>query len=387
MKKEKKIRWWPMIILGGAFTSYNVGSGFATGAECFQFFGSWGGWWPFISAAIILVLTLAAAYCCFLAGQTCDFAKAKDAYSYFAGKKLGWFFDLCSYICIFGFNMTMFAGVGATMNQYWGLPIYLSAIVMGVIACVVACLGLHKVMDTLGVIGIIIVVYVLAVCVGTIATSDQSIFEAEAHVLEYVDQGLVFQSGVLGVHNPVLGAVFYWGCCMIATCPFAIALGKSTRNRREALAAGTSSGVMLTAGALLVTCCVLFNLDSIVETGSNIYMLTAVSNLVPHLSWTFAILLTLGIFTTIVGELWLIADRFSDEGTLKSRLIIIGVTCLGVFAGSVIPFNTIVNWFYPYTGLVGALLCICIFGKTIMVRRAAKKALPDAGEAQPESAE
>ena len=40
--KEKKVGLITMLSIAGGFISYTVGSGFASGNEILQFFGSWG---------------------------------------------------------------------------------------------------------------------------------------------------------------------------------------------------------------------------------------------------------------------------------------------------------------------------------------------------------
>lgn len=69
----------------------------------------------------------------------------------------------------------MFAGSGATVNQYLGLPVYAGTIFMGVISVIIVCLGLEKVTDVLGCAGVIIIAIMFVVGIYNVTTSPVTI--------------------------------------------------------------------------------------------------------------------------------------------------------------------------------------------------------------------
>ena len=67
----------------------------------------------------------------------------------------------------------------------------------------------------------------------------------------------------------------------------------------------------------------------------------------------YSIVIILGIFTTATGQLFILADRFSQQGTKKFYAIVFGTVAFGIATGSFIPFTTIVNIVYSVLGLSG----------------------------------
>ena len=103
--------------------------------------------------------------------------------------------------------------------------------------------------------------------------------------------------------------------------------------------------------------------------GSQIPMLAAVQAHLPFLAGFYSIVIILGIFTTATGQLFILADRFSQQGTKKFYAIVFGTVAFGIATGSFIPFTTIVNIVYSVLGLSGVILSVFLLVKIIRVRR------------------
>lgn len=108
----------------------------------------------------------------------------------------------------------------------------------------------------------------------------------------------------------------------------------------------------------MVDYAVISNIDYIVEKGAQVPMLAVIEKLLPALAPVFALVIVVGIFTTITGYLWTIGRRFAEDKTTKQRIIVCIVTVLGIFGGSLIPFSNLVNFFSPLVGLVGFICFI-----------------------------
>jgi uncharacterized membrane protein YkvI len=372
MENKKNISIKKMLMVGGAYASYTIGAGFATGQEVLQFFGGWGNPANYLAVFVSLLMTVYFTTSCYKTGQQQQFKNPSDCYSYYCGKYIGYFFDFFCLLIVFGIAIAMFSGCGATINQYFGIPVYVGAILLGVFAAGTVMLGLKRVVDVLGFLGVAIIVYVIGIGIYSAAINPVGMSEAISNLPEYVMEGKVKQAGVLGVYNPVLAALFYAGLCLIVSVPFLISLGKQTANQKEALTSGVFSGIFFHAGLLLVLIAVLLNIDFIVETGAQIPLLAAMQQMLPSIAWSFAIILVLGIFTTITGYLWLISGRFAEDKSKKSRIITAAVTVAGVFGGAFIPFSEIINILYPTSGLVGCIFVVFIIVKDIKLYSAKK---------------
>lgn len=51
-----KMNWKNVLTIGGAYTAYCIGAGFASGQETLQYYASWGGIYPFVLPALTFVL-------------------------------------------------------------------------------------------------------------------------------------------------------------------------------------------------------------------------------------------------------------------------------------------------------------------------------------------
>lgn len=373
MENKQAVNIKSMLMVGGAYASYTIGAGFATGQEVLQFFGGWGNPTNYLAVLISMAMTVYFTTSCYMTGQEKQFKNPSECYTYYCGKYVGYFFDFFCLIIVFGIAIAMFAGCGATINQYFGIPVYVGAVLLGIAAAGTVMLGLRRVVDVLGFLGVVIIVYVIIIGIYAVAVNPIGLTESMSRVPSYVADGKVLRAGVFGVYNPILSALFYGGLCLIVSIPFLVSLGKQTANRREAFSSGIFSGIFFHAGLLLVLLAVLLNIDFIVETSAQIPLLAAMHNMLPGLSWSFAIILVLGIFTTITGYLWLISGRFAEDKSTRSRIITVAVAVAGVFGGSFIPFGQIINILYPISGLVGCAFIVFIIVKDVKIYSEKKK--------------
>lgn len=63
-----KMNWKNVLTIGGAYTAYCIGAGFASGQETLQYYASWGGIYPFVLPALTFVLMFVICYGTFKTG-------------------------------------------------------------------------------------------------------------------------------------------------------------------------------------------------------------------------------------------------------------------------------------------------------------------------------
>lgn len=372
MENKSSVSIKTLFMVGGAYASYTIGAGFATGQEVLQFFGSWGSPYEWLTVLVSMVMTIYFTSSCYKTGQHQQFDKASDCYTYYCGKYVGYFFDAFILLLVFGIFVVMFAGSGATIEQYFGINGIIGSVIMGLCSGATVFFGLKSVERVLGFLGVVIIFYVVIIGIYAVITKGLNLPEATASLSTYVAEGTVLQAGVFGIYNWFLSAMTYGGVCLIVSVPFLISLGKSTKNQKEALASGVFSGVFFHAGVLLVLFAILLNLDYIVESGAQVPTLAAMSAMIPGLAWSFAIILVLGIFTTVTGYLWLLSGRFAEDKSTKSRIITVALVVLGIFGGTLLPFGQLVNILYPFAGFVGIIFMLFIIAKDIRVSTSKK---------------
>lgn len=370
---SNKINFKTVVVIAGAYASYGIGSGFATGQEVIQHFGSWGT--PACFVALFLCAACYAYYCggCYRAGLVNDFEKPADAYVYFCGKYLGRALDYFSVVLVFLFCIAMFSGCASTINQYFGVDPLIGQIVMAIACGLTVALGLKRIQDILSCMGVIFIVYIVCIGIYALFAADTSLANATVNLPQYLEEGKVLQVKCFGVYSGITAGLSYGCVGLITAFPFLIGLGKRNKNNAEATASGIATGVSYTLAALVVTYIILSNLDYVAANGQQVPLLAAIMNLAPSISWTFAILLLLGIYTTITGYIWFVSARFAPDKTPKSRIIAGVVTVVGLVSGYFIPFNAITNVLYPLTGYAGAILMAAMIVKEVKLSKAAKE--------------
>lgn len=354
--------------ISGAFAAYNIGAGFATGQETIQYFGSYGGIYPFVLPIFTFVLMGIFCVGTYRAGYVKRFSDPNMAYTYFCGKKLGKCIDFFCTISIALSTLVMFAGSGATIKQYLGLPVWVGTLVMGIISVIVVCLGLEKVTNVLGGCGIVIIIIIAIAGIYSFCTTPVGIMEAQQHVLKYVEEGIILQGQFLGITNPFLANLFLVGAYITLALVFNTTLGNACKNKKEVFWGAFFSVLFFIIGLIMVLFTILLNLDYIAEIKAQVPMLAAIENRMPFLAMPFSVVILVGVFTTITGYLWAVGRRFAEDRTRKQRIIVIVVAVIGVTIASVIPLSDLVNTIFPLIGVAGVVLLIGIIFKMITDR-------------------
>lgn len=254
-----KMNWKNVLTIGGAYTAYCIGAGFASGQETLQYYASWGGIYPFVLPALTFVLMFVICYGTFETGYIKRFSSPNAAYGYYCGGVLGKILDIFCTIAIGLSTLIMFAGSGATVNQYLGAPVWVGTLVMGVVSVVVVCFGLEKVTNVLGFVGTLIIVILIGVGIYCFCTADSGVMQAQQNVQQYVDAGVIMRANFLGIENPILAVASLIGAYITLGLSFNVSLGGRCGSRREVSASAVISAVLFCLGLCMVLFTIIFN--------------------------------------------------------------------------------------------------------------------------------
>lgn len=380
--KDNKVGLITLLSIAGGFISYTVGSGFASGNEILQFFGSWGFPGCYVAIAGAVFITLVSTVCLYIIGTRKSFDKTSDAYLYVGGNVLGRFFQIFTFVSLFGTFMIMFSGAGSLLQQQWGFPQWVGSVLMGIIAGVVVIGGLKTVENVLGSAGILILVYVLVFGAISLFYPGSDIHQAD-NITEAVEEGVVYQanlmalpplsyiSGLQQYNSPLLEGMLYAALCLVNGVPFYMAQGKRLNNETQAAGSGALSTILYYACAGFVLILILFNFASVVDLETNKMQpfpaLSAINHIWPSGSWTYVVIIFIGIFTTTAGFLWVLQEWLfpGNVGTKKTRLFVVVMVVFGICLGSVLPFSVLINFIFPISGIVGLIITICLVVRTV----------------------
>ena len=160
IERNEGFSWIDTIKIAGAWISFCIGSGFATGQELLQYFGAYGVY-GFGAIVIAMILHTYCSVSFLKAGHEQQFESSLDIFDYYCGKTLGKIVKLLSVVFLVISPMVMIAGFGASLNQFFNVPLGVGAGIMGVLSIITVLLGLRKMVDIIGAIGPVIIVVTL----------------------------------------------------------------------------------------------------------------------------------------------------------------------------------------------------------------------------------
>lgn len=345
----EKTSIWNIIRFAGAYIAYIIGSGFATGQEIIQFYTSYG----YLSIGAILIsmfffawvgsITMAVGY---------DHKNEAEGgeYQRFCGKYLGTFYAYFVPIFLFCVVVIMISGAGATLNEYYGLNYYVGCLLMALLIYVAYVFGLKGLINIIGCIGPIIIVFTLLVGAVTLASTGSGLGQA-GDIMKNMDIAKA-------APNWLLGGLLYAAYNTFGSIIFLTALGKTANTRTEAKAGGAVGGIVLMTATLVMN---LAFLSDIGEVGTlSIPTLYLADRISPIIGVIFSVVLLSGIFSTAAPMAWTVCDRLVQEGTVKSKIVAALVVAAAFICGQ-LPFEQLVGTVYPYTGYLGILLFVCLF--------------------------
>lgn len=331
-----------IIVLAGAYVSFILGAGTATGQEIMQFFVSFGylGIGAIIIAAVLHMWFGAYAMD---VGVRLKAEDSKDVFIYFCGKYLGLFFYWFSQIFILVVFIVMISGAGATVSEHFGLGDVIGRALMAILILITSLLRLNTIIKILGIAGPIIVIFAIVVGAGSF---DSAGFSQAGEILKEINLSKAtndwWQAGFV-----------YSSFVLLVALPFLANLGKDEINRRNVIIGGALGGLIMLIGVFAVYIGILSNIEQLHT--KDIPTLFLADQISPALALFFSIILLIAIYTTAVGMLWTVSIQFSKGNTFKYRIITIALTILGFFGG-LFPFAQIIDFVYPIVGYIGLIL-------------------------------
>ena len=328
----------------GAFVACAIGSGFATGQEVMQFFTGQG-----IMSIVGTVVT--AAIFAWIGGLFMKHGYEQqlenpgDIISFYFGKRFGKIAEYIFQIFLYGVYVIMIAGAGATLAEYFGINPVIGRVAMAALAFFTVILGLQKLTDILGSLGVVIIFFAVGIGVYSFATSFESIPAAAAAIpsldITKTQGGWLWSSILYPAFNAVVVIIL------------ASSLGKNANSAKEAQYSGILGGALFGAAVLAMNLGLMSNIWDVYS--KSVPTLALVQKISPVLGVIFSVIICCGIYTTTVPMLWGNVRQVAKDGTKKFVLVALGLTVLGLVLGAT-DFKKLVNIIYPFSGYAGLVL-------------------------------
>lgn len=340
---------------GLAFAGSFLGAGYVSGQELWQFFGSFGGKGIF-GLFIAIALLFAVGLMMVRLNQFTGYAEADKLVVRRDAPLLRGAVVVLELIFLFGVVVIMTAGVGALLNQLFGFPLWMGALIF--IAAVALCslAGLSGMVSAFS-----MTVPVLAGV--TLIFGIISVSKGGFCVPQAVENGA----------NPLMGswpvAAITFACYNIFGSVAIVApLGGHIKSRRHTYAGMLSGALIL----LLIAGSVLVSLGAFPEvTQAELPMLALASGFNPALGYIYALLLLFAMFGTALSSM----VAFTNLICLKSRKIsehrvgFIIICALLCFAGSLFGFGDLISIIYPVFGYLSSVFIVLMATHYIKERR------------------
>ncbi len=333
----------------GAFISYMIGSGFASGQEILQFFTAYG-LWGLGGCLISLLLFDLCGGALMARGYDCGGLESRCGYRYYCGKLLGAALRILTPVLQFGMFTVMLSGAGAALNQYYGLPRWLGSLLMALLSLLSICFGLKRLIGLLGSLGMFTILFTLSIAIGVLlqAGPGERFVQSAANLPRAA--GSWWFSGILYVSFNTVNAV-----------PFLTAMGATANTRKEARLGAFFGSLSLMAGAALLHLAMLDNISAV--SNVPIPVLYLANSLSPIFGVLFSLVLYAEILSTAAPMLWMLSGRCAPKGGLRGR-VAAALLCALSLGCCLLPFERLVGIIYPYTGYVGLVLLLCVLWRS-----------------------
>ena len=356
-RKRDMKNFGKIVTLTGAYLGFLIGSGVATGQELMQYYSPYG-FKVFGTALTIAVILIVANYGFSYAGKTGKLKTGGDVFVFYCGKYAGRAFDLFSAVFCYMSYVVMVSGGAATLNQQYGIPTLVGAVLVAVLAAVTVAFGLTKLVDIIGKVTPIMLVCIFGISVICLIKNASGIIPN----IEAIDSGAleVTKAG----SNWFMSGLSNGGFCILWLAGFSAVLG-TTEDFKTLQKASIASSILLVIINMVIGFSILAKID-VVGTMQipNLYI---AKELWSPLASIFGVLIFMAIYTSACPLLWTPVCRFSKEGTVGYKVLSALLAAVGVVIALYIPFNVLMNYIYVINGYLGfVVLAVMVVRMIIM---------------------
>ncbi|WP_420902349.1 YkvI family membrane protein [Staphylococcus borealis] len=328
-----------------AFVGVVVGAGFATGQEIFQFFTSHGSY--SIAGIIVtgLIITLAGVFV-LNTGFTIQSHNHSESIQYYLHPMIARIFDIILTLFLFSLAMIMTAGGASTIHESFGLPYWLSSLLLVLFILMTLFLKFERLITVLGMVTPFLVIVVSIIAIYYFITGDVN-FSAANRFNEQHGLSLGWWFDGLNYASLQIAAAF----------SFLSVMGGRMQHRQSALWGGILGGIIITLLILMINLGLVTEFEHIQSVALPTLLLA--NHISPLLGTMMSIIMILVIYNTIVGLMYAFASRFTEPFS-KGYFVLIIAMAIVTFICTFIGFISLIGKVFPIMGLFGFILLIPI---------------------------
>lgn len=329
-----------------AYTGVIVGAGLSSGQDILQYFLCFG-FLGLVGVVLMGLLNVMFGRIIVALGSYYLSENHADALSKIAHPIAHRIIDVTLVISSFGMGFVMVAGAGANLEQQFGLPAWIGALVCSLLIILVSFLDFDKITKVLGVFTPVIVLMILCM---TLVTLGKGPFD-----LDMLDElGRTIKPAI---PNPWLSVVNYFCLCLLTGISMAFVLGGSLVSISVAERGGGLGGAIVGTIVIAASVTLFCRLDSVID--AEIPMLVIAREIHPAFAFVYALVIFALIFNTAFSLYYATARRFSSGSVRRMRLWMIVLVALG-YALSFAGFKSLIGAMYPALGYMGVFAMLVI---------------------------
>ena len=358
MESENKLSIGRIINYAGALIAFMIGSAYATGQEVMQFFAAFGVWQ--CVGAFLLTLVLMTYLCSVIMedGRKLQLKRPADLFKYYCGKQVGIAMEILTALYLYSLFVVMVSGSGTILEEHFGIPKMIGMVAMACVALATVLLGLKRIVQILGKLGVVIIVLALSVGVINTILNFGALGEADAY---------------LATVEPLKASDYWWWSgilypaeCCIFVVSFLAAMGITAKSKKEALISGGVGGALFSIGLLTSSLGMLVSIKEVFHLHAP--TIGVADNIIPGLGSFYSVIVIIGIYTTAVPLLWTpIMSITTNEKSSTFRILAVAGTILALLAGQ-LNFKVLINIIIPLAGWAGLIVPISIIVKHLKIR-------------------
>ena len=345
--EEKKVSISQVIAIGGAFMGFVIGSSFASGQECMQYFTGHGVLGSIGAGIIALLLYVWFVTVIVEDGRKLKLHNSGKMFNFYLGKYLGFIMEWFTPIMLFFVYSSMISGAGSTFEEYYGVNGNFGRAFMIIASLLTVLLGLNKLVKIVGYIAPVLLAVTILIGVISIVSNPAGIAEAD-ETLKHVEVNSNFS-------NWALSGFMYGAYTVTGVVPYLADIGKSTAtNRKNALLGGIFGGGAFLIAVMILNFGLLANLGDVYNL--EIPSLFVAASIHPIFGQIFSVLLIGAIYTTAVPMLYTVCNKISsDSKSTPYRVAAIVTAIVSIFGGQ-LSFSTMISIIYPISGYAGVVI-------------------------------
>lgn len=270
------------------------------------------------------------------------------------------FLDLGLILTCFILGFVMIAGAGSNLNQQFGIPVWVGALICSLMILLISQFDFNKVSSIIGAFTPLIVGFIF---LGTIYT----FLFTNVNLKEATDIAI---NQPTSLPNVFVSTVNYFSMCIITGCSMAFVLGGEEFNQKIASNGGRIGGA-ITGIITFISAITLYTQIKMVQ-GSDLPMQLLINNIHPILGTLMSLIIYGMIFNTGISLYYSLARRVGGEKRTKFNISLLILVSIG-FMLSFLGFKKLVGLMYPIIGYIGLILIIVMFYWWFVERKNLKK--------------